>query len=73
MRRLLILITAALLWGAAGLAVIGITAMTNTLWNAEVGYLLIAAIVAGAWAATEILLLRGRLRCPYRPTLPFSS
>jgi hypothetical protein len=49
-------------------AVIGITALTNTFWNAEAGYLLAAATMVSVWVLTHALLRGGRLHCPYRPS-----
>ena len=67
MARMVILGLVALLWTAAAVAVVAINARTNVLWNAQVAFVLVAAVIAAAWGATRTLLRRARLNLPYRP------
>jgi hypothetical protein len=57
-----------LMWISVAILLVGITAFTGSRWNAETGYLLAAATVAGAWAATHALLRLARVRIPYQPS-----
>lgn len=56
MARMVILGLVALLWTTAAVAVVAINARTNVLWNAQVAFVLVAAVIAAAWGATRALL-----------------
>ncbi len=67
MRRIIVLCSVAALWAVAVAAVVFAVDATNSRWPAEVGYLVVAAVIVAVWEATDVLLRKTRLQLPYRP------
>jgi hypothetical protein len=61
LRRTGLLLVAVLLWCAAAPAAVAAAALTNDLWRAEIGFLLVAGAVIAAWAGTTAALRRERI------------
>ncbi|MHB8575629.1 MAG: hypothetical protein ACYDCQ_09885 [Dehalococcoidia bacterium] len=67
MRHVLLVSTVVLLWAAAAGMVLFAVDATPARWAAPVGFAVVAASVAAAWAGTASLLRRVRLTLPFRP------
>ncbi len=55
------------IWGAVALLALVINEQNNDLWNAKVGYLLVALAVVAAWVGADITLSELHLDTPYNP------
>jgi hypothetical protein len=67
MARMVVVGLVALVWISTAVGMVVITATTNVLWNAQIAFLVVAAVIAAAWGATATLLRRTGLQLPYRP------
>lgn len=61
------------IWAAATVLVLAVTALTDDWWRAEVGYVLAAIMVFAAWVTTNLVLTRMDAQVPYEPYSPLAA